>query len=128
MPTKQPRSKRQPEDRVSPGRFAYEAKVPVKEVLKVGAQSKTLWSLAMSWLAIAGAMLTDILDQGLDWVYWLLGILPAVTAEVSGHISTTAQIAGWLKLNLANCTLTIVLVLLVVAFVRHWRDRVRLHR
>lgn len=123
------RKRKRPEDMVSPkDRVFTDQPKPIKEAIVVGAQSKTIWGLLYSQALLLLGVVSDTIGQGLDLLFWLLGVLPALTAEVGGQLGTTSQLAGWLRLNVTGISVSLVCVLLVVALVRHWRDKIALEK
>lgn len=95
-------------------------------VMQVAAGSKTLWTLIMGAITTIANYFSEQLEQAWEWLLWLLGVIPSISAEVKDQIDSSEQLANWLKLDWKTISLGVVLACLAVAFIRHLNDKRKL--
>lgn len=98
----------------------------VPDVVKAGAQSRTVWTLISGGVLQLIQMCTDWLEHAWNTVLSVIGLLPTVTGEVKEQADSVEQISTWLKFDpkvAAVIVTSVVVVGIVVAVVRHASDK-----
>lgn len=98
---------------------------PVKPVgvMQAVSGSKSALAIILTSIQLLVANFTDWMHHGWDFLLWALGVLPAITAEVKGTLSSGEEVARWLKLDWASISITLALVTLAIVFVRHLNEK-----
>lgn len=98
-------------------------------IVKVGAQSKTVLTLISAAVLKVIETFTDWLHSAWDAMLYVVGLLPTVTGEVKEQADSVEQIGTWLKFDPKVCASVVTLVVivgLVVAASRHIQDKRKL--
>lgn len=95
-------------------------------VIKATYESKSVWALVMavgSWIA---SLFEKAINESLDWVMWLLGILPNVVSEVKTTLTNGELMAGWLKVSWPKVAFYVTVGCIAIAVIRHVQDKRKL--
>jgi N-acetyl-anhydromuramyl-L-alanine amidase AmpD len=95
-------------------------------VVKATYESKSVWALLMgvgSWIA---AQFEKAVNECLDWVMWMIGVLPNVVSEVKTTLTNGELMAGWLKVSWPKIAFYVTVGCIAIAVVRHVQDKRKL--
>lgn len=90
------------------------------------ARSRSVWSLVAAGLAAVVQPLTDWIGAAADTASSWVALVPQVNTEVTTVMDPLQSLGGMLRLNLATVTTSVAGVLILVAIVRHARDKAEL--
>jgi uncharacterized protein (TIGR02594 family) len=98
---------------------------PTKPVIKTAVKSKSVWAQLSAMVLVVTSYVTDWLYQAFDWIFGLVGSLPALTSDASGTVESAQQMAGWFNIEWSKVGMIAALGGMVVALVRHIQDKRR---
>lgn len=92
---------------------------PVREA----ARSKSVWSLVLAFFGGVVQFFTDWLQSVVDWMASWFKALPGVASYVTEGLAPLGTLAGALKLDITKVSIAAAGALIVIAIVRHSRDK-----
>lgn len=104
---------------------AGEKPPPIKPVVKTAVKSKTVWAQFSAMFLVVTSYVTDLLSQAWEHVAGLVSLLPAITSDASGTVSSTQQIFSWFNIEWGKVGMVAALGGMLVALVRHIQDKRR---
>ena len=95
-------------------------------VAKAAFDSRTVWGLLLSLALWVAQQFKSAVDYGFEVVMWAVGILPDVTNEVKGVLTSGELMASWFRLNWPSIAFYVAIGCTVIAIIRHANDKKKL--
>jgi lysozyme family protein len=95
-------------------------------IAKAAFDSRTVWGLLLSLVLWIAQQFKSAVDYGFEVVMWAVGVLPDVTNEVQGVLSSGELMASWFKLNWPSIAFYVAIGCTVIAIIRHANDKKKL--
>jgi lysozyme len=94
-----------------------------KPAIKTAASSPSLWALLNAKVVLVLGVATDAIKHAWEWGASAIGVVPDVENDVQGLLSHGQTFSTWLHLDWERICLAVVIPCILVAFVRHLRDK-----
>jgi uncharacterized protein (TIGR02594 family) len=104
---------------------AGEKPAPTKPVIKTAVKSKSVWAQFSAMVLVVTSYITDWFYQAWEFVFGLVGSLPALTSDASGTVGSAQQMASWFNIEWSKVGMMAALGGMLVALVRHIQDKRR---
>lgn len=94
--------------------------------INIAMGSGTVWSQITAVVAVIGGILTDGAKYLWDLVMWLIGITPEIYADAKEGITSAQEMAGWFGQSITKISVTIAIICVAIAIIRHVNDKSKL--